>query len=143
MLLGEYKHSIDTKGRLAVPAKFREAITSGAIITRGLDHCLFMFAKPEWEKLAEKLVALPIAQANSRAFARLMLAGASDVSVDAQGRILIPEYLREYAGLGKQAVVAGLYNRIEVWDKEEWERYKKRTESASDEIAEKLGELGI
>ena len=143
MLLGEYKHSIDTKGRLAVPAKFREAMTRGAIITRGLDHCLFVFTKIEWEKLAEKLIALPIAQANSRAFARLMLAGATDVELDSQGRVLIPEYLRQYAGLSKQAVVAGLYNRIEVWDKEEWEKYKAKTESASDEIAEKLGELGI
>ena len=143
MLLGEFKHSIDTKGRLAIPAKFRDSMTHGAIITRGLDHCLFIFTKSEWEKLAEKLIALPLAQANSRAFTRLMLAGASDVDIDSQGRVLIPEYLREYAGLGRQAVVAGLYNRVEVWDKEEWEKYKKRTESASDEIAEKLGELGI
>ncbi|MDP2703919.1 MAG: division/cell wall cluster transcriptional repressor MraZ [bacterium] len=143
MLLGEYKHSIDTKGRMAIPAKFRTEITLGAIITRGLDRCLFVFSEKEWQKLAEKITALPLAQSNSRAFARLMLAGASDVTLDVQGRILIPEYLREYAGLKKQAVVAGVYNRAEVWDKETWDRYKEKTESASDEIAEKLGELGI
>lgn len=143
MLLGEYKHNLDTKGRLAIPAKFREKLAGGAIITRGLDNCLFVFAMKEWEALAAKLMSLPLAQANSRAFARLMLAGAMDVSLDNQGRILVPDYLRKYAKLNKQAVVAGLYNRIEIWDSAEWEKYKQKTESASDEIAEKLGELGI
>ncbi len=143
MLLGEFKHNVDEKGRLAVPAKFRDLFSSGAIITRGLDHCLFVFSLHEWETLAKKLISLPLAQSNSRAFARHMLAGAMDVKVDVQGRILVPDYLREYAGLKKQVVVAGLYNRLEIWDEEKWEEYKAKTESASDEIAEKLGELGI
>lgn len=143
MLLGEYTHNLDSKGRVAIPAKFREKLTAGAIITRGLDNSLFVFAHKEWEALAGKLVALPLAQANSRAFARLMLAGAMDVELDVQGRILVPDYLRKYAGLKKQVVVAGLYSRIEIWDHGTWERYKQKTESASDEIAEKLGELGI
>ena len=143
MLLGEYKHNLDIKGRVAIPAKFREELKSGAIITRGLDNCLFVFTSKEWEMLAQKLVSLPLAQANSRAFARLMLAGATDVDIDSQGRVLIPDYLRKYAGLSKQVTVAGLYNRIEVWDSENWEKYKQKTESSSDEIAEKLGELGI
>jgi len=143
MLLGEYHHNLDIKGRMAIPAKFRDALHAGAIITRGIDNCLFLFTKQEWEKLAEKLISLPLAQANSRAFVRLMLAGAMDVEVDAQGRVLVPDYLRKYAGLGKEVVVAGLYNRIEVWDADEWARYKAKTESASQEIAEKLGELGI
>lgn len=143
MLLGEYKHNLDIKGRLAIPAKFREKLTGGAIITRGLDNCLFIFGMKEWEALAAKLTALPLAQANSRAFARLMLAGAADVSLDNQGRILVPDYLRKYAGLEKQAVIAGLYNRVEIWGAAQWQRYKQKTESASDEIAEKLGELGI
>lgn len=143
MLLGEFKHNVDEKGRLAVPAKFRDLLTNGAIITRGLDHCLFVFGHAEWDTLVKKLVALPLAQANSRAFARLMLAGAMDVKVDVQGRVLVPDYLRAYAGLKKQVVVAGLYNRIEIWDETKWEEYKAKTESASDEIAEKLGELGI
>jgi len=143
MLLGEYKHNLDTKGRLAVPAKFRGDLTGGAIITRGLDRSLFIFTMTEWDVLVRKLTSLPLAQANSRAFVRLMLSGASDVRLDVQGRILIPDYLREYAGLKKQAVVAGLYSRIEVWDAETWKQYKSKTEAASDEIAEKLGELGI
>jgi len=143
MLLGEFAHNLDAKGRMAIPAKFRTKLTSGAIITRGLDHCLFVFDCKEWEILAQKLIALPLAQANSRAFTRLMLAGATDVELDKQGRILIPDYLREYAGLKKQTIVAGLYNRIEIWDSEAWKIYKNKTESQSDEIAEKLGELGI
>lgn len=143
MLLGEYQHNLDTKGRIAIPAKFREKLAGGAIITRGLDNCLFLFAKDEWEVLARKLMALPLAQANSRAFVRLMLAGAMDMGFDGQGRVLVPDYLRTYAGLKKRAVIAGLYNRIEIWDSGTWEAYKKKTESASQEIAEKLGELGI
>ena len=143
MFLGEYTHSIDTKGRVAIPAKFRDKLTAGAIITRGLDQCLFIFTSAEWEALAQKLIALPLAQANSRAFVRLMMAGAANVDIDAQGRVLVPEYLRNYAKLKKEAVVTGLYNRIEIWDRESWERYKQKTEGASDEIAEKLGELGI
>ncbi len=134
---------MDIKGRVAIPAKFRPKLSGGAIITRGLDHCLFVFANKEWEALAQKLIALPLAQANSRAFVRLMLAGAADVEIDKQGRILIPDYLRKYAGLKKESIIAGLYNRIEIWDGAAWNEYKTKTESASDEIAEKLSELGI
>ena len=143
MLLGEYKHNLDIKGRVAVPAKFREKLVGGAIITRGLDSCLFVFGSKEWEVLAEKLVSLPLAQANSRAFSRLMLAGAMDVELDNQGRILIPDYFRKYADLKKQVVVAGLYSRVEIWDQDNWDKYKQKTENSSEEIAEKLGELGI
>ncbi len=143
MLLGEYQHNLDTKGRMAIPAKFRDKLMTGAIITRGIDNCLFVFANAEWEILAKKLIELPLAQANSRAFVRLMLAGATDVELDSQGRILIPDYLRKYAGLKKETVVAGLYNRIEVWDAATWATYKAKTESSSEAIAEKLGELGI
>ena len=143
MLLGEYKHNLDIKGRMAIPAKFRDKLEAGAIITRGIDNCLFVFANKEWDELAKKLVALPLAQANSRAFSRLMLAGATDVELDSQGRILIPDYLRKYAGLSKAVVVAGLYNRIEIWDDATWTAYKVKTESSSEEIAEQLGELGI
>lgn len=143
MFIGEYTHSLDTKGRMAIPAKFRSKILNEAIITRGLDSCLFVFTKGDWEQLAKKLIALPMAQANSRAFSRLMLAGAVHAELDSQGRILIPDYLRTYAGLKKEAVVAGLYNRIEVWDTDAWAEYKRKTEGNSEEIAEKLGELGI
>lgn len=143
MFIGEFTHNLDVKGRIAIPVKFRDKLTTGAIITRGLDHCLFVFTNKEWEILAQKLIALPLAQANSRAFVRLMLSGAMDVELDKQGRILVPDYLREYAGLEKEAVVAGVYNRMEIWDSKKWNEYKIKTESSSDEIAEKMGELGI
>lgn len=126
-----------------MPAKFREKLETGAIITRGLDHCLFVFGMNEWEVLVKKLTALPLAQADSRAFARLMFSGATDVKYDVQGRVLIPDTLREYARLKKQVVVTGMYTRVELWDEEEWRKYKAKTEGAADEIAEKLGEIGI
>ena len=143
MFIGEYTHNLDSKGRIAMPVKFRNKLAGGAIITRGLDRCLFVFGNKDWEVLAQKLIALPLSQANSRAFSRLMLAGAMDVEIDKQGRILIPDYLREYAGLKKETIFAGLYNRIEIWESENWKQYKTKTESQSDEIAEKLSELGI
>lgn len=143
MFIGEFEHNLDAKGRMAIPAKFRVNIGNGAIITRGLDRCLFVFTSSDWEKLAEKIMSLPLAQANSRAFARLMLSGASNVELDSQGRILIPDYLRKYAGLSKEAKVTGVYNRIEIWDSKAWNDYKSKAEEESDEIAEQLGELGI
>ncbi len=143
MFIGEYTHNLDNKGRIAIPAKFRDKLSGGVIITRGLDQCLFVYSKNEWEILAQKLTKLPLSQANSRAFVRLMLAGAMDSILDSQGRILVPDYLRSYARLKKQVIVAGLYNRIEIWDVDIWKEYKAKTEGSSDEIAEKLGELGI
>lgn len=141
MFIGEFQHNIDQKGRMAIPVKFRHQLNAGVIITRGLDHCLFVYNEGEWRLLADRLINLPLTQANSRAFVRLMMAGAMQVNLDSQGRILLPDYLREYAALGKEVVVAGLYNRIEVWDKEKWSQYKKQTEIDSDAIAEKLGDL--
>jgi MraZ protein len=143
MFIGEYGHNLDDKGRLAVPKKFRPDLSKGAVVTRGLDNCLFLYTNEEWEKLAEKLANLPFAQANTRAFARLMLAGAMDVSMDKQGRVIIPEYLRTFAGLTKNVVVAGLYNRLELWDQEKWEEYKNKTENESTQIAEQMSELGV
>lgn len=143
MFIGEYSHNLDEKGRLAIPKKLRTELEGGAVVTRGLDDCLFLYTKKEWEKLAEKLASLPFAQANTRAFARLMLAGAMDVEMDKQGRVVVPEYLRKYAGIGKEVIVAGLYNRLEFWDKATWAEYKKRTEAESAQIAEQMGELGI
>ncbi len=143
MFIGEYSHNIDDKGRLALPAKFRHDLDGGAVITRGLDNCLFLYTKREWEKLAEKLATLPFSQSNSRAFARLMLAGAMDVEFDKQGRAVLPEYLREFAGLKKSVVIAGLYTRLEIWDEETWKKYKAQTEAESGNIAEKMAELGV
>lgn len=143
MFIGEYSHNLDDKGRLAVPKKFRAALSRGAVVTRGLDNCLFLYTKAEWQKLAEKLAALPFAQANTRAFARLMLAGAMDVSLDKQGRVVLPDYLRTYAALSKEVVVAGLYNRLELWDASAWQSYTCRAEKESAEIAERMSELGV
>ncbi len=143
MFIGEYAHNLDEKGRLAIPAKFRAALNKGAVVTRGLDNCLFLYTKSEWAKLAEKLATLPISQSNSRAFSRLMLAGAMEVEIDKQGRVVLPEYLRTFAGLKKNVVLAGLYSRAEIWDETKWNAYKGQTEANSNDIAEKMAELGI
>jgi len=143
MFIGEYHYSIDDKNRLGIPVKFRTELLKGAVVTRGLDTCLFLFTKKEWTKLATKLSEMPISKSKPRTIARLMLAGAMDVSVDKQGRINLPEYLRKYAGIGKKAVVAGLYNRMEIWDEKKWETFKKEAEKDSSEIADALGEIGV
>jgi len=143
MFIGEYSHNLDDKGRVAVPAKFRAMLKVGAVVTRGLDNCLFLYAKKEWQELAVKLSKLPIGPANTRAFSRSMLAGAMEVDFDNQGRIMLPEYLRKFAGLKKKLIIAGLYSRLEIWDESAWNKYKKGTEKKSTDIAEALGELGV
>lgn len=143
MFLGEYLHTIDSKGRLAIPAKFRSLLLTGAVITRGLDNCLFLYPKDEWNQLADRLSKLPISKANTRAFARLMLAGAWELEFDKQGRVFIPNYLREFASLKKKTIVAGLFNRLEIWDETKWKQYKEGTEKSAKDIAETLGELGV
>jgi len=143
MFLGEYTYSIDEKKRLAVPSKFRQSLGKKAVITRGLDNCLFLYPQKEWKVLAEKLSKLPLSQADARGFARIMLAGAMEVNIDGLGRILVPDYLKKYASLGKKAVIAGLYNRIEIWDANVWKEYKEKTEKEAGNIAERLKELGV
>ena len=143
MFIGEYNHTVDNKGRLSIPSKFRRKLREGVVITRGLDSCLFLYPKVEWEKLATKLSQLSISQANNRAFSRLMLAGAWDVKLDKQGRVMVPDYLRKYAGLSKKTVIAGLFNRLEIWDVDKWSKYKDGTEKSSNEIAEALGGIGV
>ncbi len=142
MFVGQYAHSVDAKGRLAVPAKFRNELKK-AVVTKGLENCLVLYPKKQWDVLAGKLAALPISKANSRAFARMMLAGAMDVSVDSQGRIILPEYLRTFAGLDKKVVITGLYDRLEIWDETKWQQYQSETEKNSGEIAEALNDLGV
>jgi len=143
MLIGEYTYTLDTKRRLAIPAKFRKLLGKKAVITKGLDNCLFLFPMKEWEKLAEKLGRLPLAQADARGFARFMLAGAADVTIDSLGRILIPDYLKKHAKMQKKVVITGLSNKIEIWDKKEWDNYKTKTAKEAGSIAERLGALGI
>ena len=143
MFIGEYSHTLDAKKRLAVPAKVRKELGSTAILTRGLDSCLSLYPMSEWQKLTEKLSALPVGQGGTRSFLRLILAGAVEVELDQLGRILVPDYLKNYAGLGSRVTIAGVYNRLEIWDSERWENYKRDGEKNTDMIAEKLGEMGL
>ena len=143
MFLGEYRHAIDEKGRLSIPAKFRARLEEGAVVTRGLDGCLTLYPIAEWKILAERLANLPISQADARAFSRLLLAGAMEAEIDKAGRIMLPSYLRSYASLKKDVVVAGLYNRVEIWESETWQVYADGTASRGPEIAERLGTIGI
>lgn len=143
MLIGEYKHTIDAKKRISLPAKFRRELGKKAVITRGLDKCLFVYSIEEWKKVAETLSNLSTGQADSRNFGRLLLAGAVDVEIDSLGRILIPDYLKNYAELKDKAVVAGVYKRIEIWNEKRWEEFKSGVEEKADLLAEKLGELGL
>ena len=143
MFIGEYHYKIDEKSRVAIPSKFRNFLKKGAVVTRGIDACLFLYPRNEWEKLAKKLSTLPISKSKNRAFIRLMLAGAMDVDLDRQGRIILPEYLKKYANIGRQVVIVGLYNRLEIWDETKWEEYKSLSEKESPNISETLGELGV
>lgn len=143
MLIGEYKHTIDIKKRLAIPSKLRKELGVRAVITRGLDNCLFVFPLNQWNKLVEKLSKLPLGQRDTRGFIRLMLAGASEVRLDRLGRILVPDYLKQYAGLKKNIIIAGVHSRLEIWDEAKWNLFKQSSEKEVDNIAERLGELGV
>ena len=143
MFLGEYSYTIDDKGRISTPLKYRAQLSEGVVVTRGLDSCLFMYPKREWEFIAEKLGNMPTTDKASRDYARLMLAGAMEVVPDKMGRIVLPQYLRDFAGLKKGAVVAGLFNRIEIWDEAAWKKYEKEIEKNSSDIADKLSEFGV
>ncbi|MDO8496316.1 MAG: division/cell wall cluster transcriptional repressor MraZ [bacterium] len=143
MLIGEYKHNLDPKKRLSIPSKFRKELGEGAVLTKGLDNCLFVFPLQSWKPFAEMLAGLSLAKKDTRAFSRHFLSGAVEVEFDSLGRVLIPDVLKEYASLNKSVVVAGLFNRLEIWDEERWNAYKSDLEKNSDSIAEKLGELGI
>ena len=143
MLIGEYKYNLDNKGRVALPTKFKNKFAEGLILTRGIDQCIFGFPKEEWEKVVKKISELPLSQANARAFARLILSGAYEAEIDNQRRVLIPESLRKYAGLERRVVIVGMHTRIEIWDEKKWEEYKKQSEESSEEIAERLSDLGI
>ena len=143
MFIGEYSHAIDVKNRLAVPSKFRSELGDRLIVTRGLDTCLFVYPVRVWEDLAKKLSSFPIGDPSARSFVRLMLAGAADVTVDKQGRALIPDYLLGYAEIKKNVIVAGLFDRLEIWDEARWVEYTNNAEKNTDDMAKKLGELGL
>jgi MraZ protein len=143
MFMGEYEHTIDAKGRLIVPARFRDELGEKFVATRGLDRCLFVFPMSEWAKLEEKLSSLPLTKGDARAFARTLFSGATECEVDKQGRIMIPPNLRQYAGLEKDVVVIGVSKRVEIWSKSEWESYGSGAEASYEEIAENIVDLGI
>lgn len=143
MLIGEYKHTIDPKKRLAIPAKLRKELGKGAVLTRGLDNSLALYPSKEWQKMTEKISQLPSGKIDARGFTRLILAGAVTVDFDSLGRILVPDYLKEYAALKKNCVIVGLHTRLEIWDEKKWEVYKQKVEKEVGDMAEKLAELGI
>ena len=138
MFMGEYQHTVDTKGRLIIPAKFRDDLGDGFVITRGLDHCLFGYPIGEWRKLEEKLKELPMTKKDARAFARFFFSGATEVEIDKQGRINIPSTLIQHANLEKECVVVGVSSKIEIWSKDAWENYFSEAEESFDEIAENM-----
>ncbi len=143
MLIGEYEHSLDAKGRMILPAKIREDMGEKFIITKGLDGCLFGFSQSEWTNFEEKLKTLPLTNKNARDFVRFFLSGATECEIDKQGRFLIAGNLREYATLEKDAVIIGVGTRIEIWDKEKWKSYNSDENISADAIAENMTMLGI
>ena len=143
MLIGEYEHSLDVKGRLIMPAKLREDMGEKFIITKGLDGCLFGFSQNEWTNFEEKLKTLPLTNKNARDFVRFFLSGAIECEVDKQGRFLIASNLREYANMEKDVVIIGVGTRLEIWNKEKWKQYNSEENISADEIAENMTMLGI
>lgn len=138
MFMGEYQHNIDTKGRIILPARFRELLGEKFIITRGLDQCLFVYTQEEWSRLEARFKALPFTKADARAFARFFFSGASELEVDKQGRVLIPNNLREHAVLQKEVVTIGVSSRVEIWSSENWAKYSQEANLSYEEIAEKM-----
>jgi MraZ protein len=143
VFLGEYEHSLDDKGRLAIPAKFRGELGPGLVLTRGLDRCLFGWPLAEWREVAEKLGRLSLMQADARRLQRLLFAGAAELELDRLGRVLVPAFLRSYAGLQDAVVVAGVLNRFEIWDRAQWAAERSAAEEQSAELAEHLSALGL
>lgn len=143
MFIGEYNHTIDNKSRVIIPSKIRDSLGMRFIMTKGLDHCLFVYPQEEWNIFENKLKKLPLTQKDARAFVRFFFAGAVECEVDKQGRVLIPANLREHAKLKTDAVIIGVSNRLEIWDKDLWTAYNDDDDLSYDNIAEKMVELGI
>ncbi len=141
MFMGEYNHTVDTKGRLIVPSKFRDQLGDEFVVTKGLDGCLFVYSKDEWENIEKKFRDIPLTTKDARKFARFFFAGAASCEVDKQGRILLPAVLREYAGIEKDVVSVGVFNRVEIWDKDKWQ--ESNSYDDMDEVAEHMAELGL
>ena len=142
MLIGEYTHTLDPKKRLALPVKFRKKLGKTVVLTHGLDNCLFLYPLSEWQKVSEKLSELGVGQADTRSFNRFMLAGAIETQIDKIGRILVPDFLKDFAGLKSKVAVIGVHSRIEIWDEKKWNDYKNKIQKKADELAQKLGDIG-
>lgn len=140
MFLGQYEHTIDEKGRLIIPAKYRESLGDNFIITYGLDVCLFVYPMEEWEVLAEKLKLLPLGQRDARAFKRILFSRATRCTLDNQGRVIIMKYLRDYARIKREVMVSGVLDRLEIWSKDIWQGYFKEIEDSYEDIAERIYE---
>lgn len=143
MLVGEFVHTLDEKKRVSLPARFRTDLGKSIVVTRGLDGCLFVYSAAEWKKFTVKLADLSMGSSDMRAFNRYMLGGAAEIDVDASGRILVPDYLKEFAGLNEKIVFAGVGNRVEMWNEDMWRSYSAGVVGKADIVAEKLGELGM
>jgi len=143
LFIGEYQHTIDSKGRVILPAKFREELGEKFVVTKGLDHCLFVYPNGEWSNLEKKLRTLPLTSKDARAFIRFFFAGAAECGVDKQGRILIPANLRQHADLNKELAIIGVSTRVEIWDRDAWDAYNNESSLSQDKIVEHMAELGI
>lgn len=143
MFIGEYQHTIDPKGRVILPVKFRAELGERFVVTKGLDNCLFVYPNEEWKNLEAKLRTLPLTSKDARAFIRFFFAGAAECELDKQGRILLPSNLREYARLDKELVIIGVSTRVEIWSKDAWEAYNNDANLEHEDIVEKMAELGI
>lgn len=143
MLIGEYTHSIDEKNRISLPVKFREKMGKKVIVTPGLDHCLFVFAPKEWQSIAHKLSQASLGQADNRSFSRFMFGGAVEAEIDSIGRILVPDFLQEWAALRGKVAVIGVQSRVEIWNEKAWTMFKKGVKGKAGALAEKLGQVGV
>lgn len=143
MFMGEYRHALDDKGRLFIPARFREELGAPSVVAKGLDGCLFLFPRASWQRLQDDLAHLPLTRSDARAFMRFLLAGAAEVEPDRQGRIGVPTPLREHAALVREAVVVGVGDRVEVWAQDRWEAYSREAAQAFERIAEELASPGV
>lgn len=142
MLIGEYTHTLDNKNRVSLPSKFRKELGNKVVVTNGLDTCLFVFSLKEWERFSADVAKLPLVQADKRKYSRFMLGGAVDVEVDSIGRILVPDFLKDFADLKTRVIITGVHDRVEIWNEKAWAEYKRNVVKDIDLLAEKLGEAG-
>ena len=143
MLIGEYTHNIDDKNRLSLPIKFRKEMGKSVVIAPGLEKSLFVFTAAEWKKKAEQLAEGSMLQSDTRSFSRYFLGGATEVAVDANGRILLPDFLKDRVGIKDKVAIIGVYSRLELWEEATWQKYKRQVETNADALAERLGSIGV